>query len=448
MTTPSTNAQTIKLLWYNTFLLHGLSIGPMRQFGAKPHLTDRAHELGTRLQKLVDSAATDSSDGARTIFALCEVFSPKTFALIYEQLNPQNTRYASGPKAGLDPLLAIHGAASVSRHLPHWMLNIVKAARGELPVSSGLYTLTSGLKITRTVAEPFRLISKELPEQPLRQFTDWNLLNRGHPLRDPDFWANKGILLTEIDLGPGKIELYSTHLFSGQVFGEAMIITLRRLQKLQLSGVLPFPIPFKRPLQALLRSSFAKKLSEHFEKYQQFFDLRPPQRLQIQRGQLQQLVDFIVQHHHPENVVILTGDFNLDANDPLSLALLSQAIDKLKEHGIRLQDTRHEFQRKTHTHTTMIPNELLFHTYQPEQLEQAAHAAAIQSATSPGDVPHQQWLDYIFVQKEEAQHSCSINVIDQALRPFARPSTRHQTMHFLSDHIGLEISLRASPRPS
>ncbi len=443
MTTSSTDAQTVKLLWYNTFLLHGLSVGPTRQFGAKPHLRDRASELGVRLQKLVDSAAIDSNNDPKTIFALCEVFSPKTFALIHQQLDAQNTRYASGPKAGLGALLAIQGATDVVRQLPRWMLNIVKASRGALPVASGLYTITNGLPITRTLAEAFRLISEDLPDEPLGRLTDWNLLNRGHPLRDPDFWANKGVLLTEIDLGPGKIELYSTHLFSGQVFGEALIITLRRLQKLQLSGVLPFPLPFKRTLHALVQSTFVKKISKHFGQYQQFFDLRPHQRLQIQRGQLKQLVDFIVKNHNPENIVVLAGDFNLDADDPLSLAVLSHAIDELKEHGIRLQDTRHTFQNDPYGSTTMIPNELLFHTYQPEQL---AEAVAIPSATGPEHVPSKQWLDYVFVQKEEAQHTCSIKIIDQALRPFARFSAPDQTMHFLSDHIGLEISLRVSPK--
>src|SRR5690554_5633588 len=138
MKTPDANAQTVKLLWYNTFLLHGFSIGPMHQLAAKPQLTNRARELGTRLQKLIDAAAIDSNNEPKLIFALCEVFSPKTFTLIHEQLDINTTRFATGPQSGPHALLTTPDATDLSQHFPRWLLNVVKASRGALPIASGL----------------------------------------------------------------------------------------------------------------------------------------------------------------------------------------------------------------------------------------------------------------------------------------------------------------------
>jgi endonuclease/exonuclease/phosphatase family metal-dependent hydrolase len=108
-------------------------------------------------------------------------------------------------------------------------------------ISSGLYTLSK-----------FPLSYKR------RRFEE-----KGYP---PDSFSNKGILFTTIDLGFGKIDLYSTHLFFG------------------ISGVEDV-------------NSLALNLNL---------------RTTIQLAQLKELTEFIKETHNPKHVVIVAGDMNIN----------------------------------------------------------------------------------------------------------------------------------------
>lgn len=435
MISAPTNAQTVQLLWYNTFLLHGLSLTKRLQPGAKPMLLQRTYELSTRLRSIIHAATSQQPQDMQTspltsapkaIFALCEIFDPHTLDLLYENLDtphipPTATptlqpqiRHTSGPEAGTHDL---------PRPLPRWVHNISRASHNALPLCSGLQTFTANLPITRTLCEPFHI-------------------DRGHPLRDPDFWANKGVLLTEIDLGPGKIELFSTHLFSGQVIGQALYIAMQRLKK-HLAILPTTRLPTTRSarrIQSLLAPLFSKLTRQSRRLH--FLDLPAPRRLEIQRAQLQQLVTFIVRHHHPENVILLAGDFNLNAHVPAERELLARELDKLKQHGITLQNAIPAFHAGNRPLTTIIRDEYLFHEPCPEP------------QFSPGP-----WLDYVFLERATPQHACTLEILHNALRPLPRdaahrlsapspPSENAGIMHYLSDHIALELTLRAKPRPA
>ncbi|MBA2661285.1 MAG: hypothetical protein H0U74_03270 [Bradymonadaceae bacterium] len=428
---------TIRLIWYNTFLLHGielnarmvsdlvamgaptltpalgtlaalgekLSLGPRSRLrvGAKPSTRQRASELGARLGEL------HRAQGAEVmVAALGEVFCPQLLDTIRDGLDETGVLGASGPGAGMGGA----GLGGAGNEPPRWMQSLAAAASDELPMSSGLRTLSVGRPISRVVAEPFHLTRAAHDGSAL------TLLNRGHPIRDPDFWANKGVLLTEIDLGFGGIELYTTHLFSGQVIGEALWLGLQRLTRRRpwLAGT----------LARALQNPVAARLLDRFEAQRHFFSLPKKKRLLVQRAQLRQLNEFICRHHRAQNVVVVAGDFNLNWHDASARALLADTLDQLAGAGIVLDDVWAGARANDSSLVTMIEPACLFE-YEQSQ------------ASTP------EWLDYVFIERETEAHEATLAIASQQLRHFAR-QPGSEGMRFLSDHIGLEVMLRAAPR--
>src|SRR5262249_3839193 len=104
---------------------------------------------------------------------------------------------------------------------------------------------------------------------------------QGDLSRDADALSQKSILLSRVDVGPGVLDIYTTHLFNG-------------------GGLNGGP--------------------------------SPEQRIGIQKTQVDEIVNFIQNTHRKENVALLMGDFNIDARDttlsyqsppPLSIPLTS-----------------------------------------------------------------------------------------------------------------------------
>lgn len=81
-----------------------------------------------------------------------------------------------------------------------------------------------------------------------------------------DAWSQKGVLHTEIDMGPGNIDFYSTHLIYGTTF------------------------PFNNPIPE-------------------------SERLSLRLKQIEELTKFIKETHKKKNIIVLCGDFNINAND-------------------------------------------------------------------------------------------------------------------------------------
>src|SRR5262249_31596508 len=133
-------------------------------------------------------------------------------------------------------------------------------------ISSGLLTICQDINIVRTESRVFG--------------------SAGNMNRDTDAWARKGVLLTELDLHVGHLELYSTHLFFG-------------------GG---FPIHVRSPILEIGGDPSAEERTE------------------IQFAQIDELTRFVRDTHHPENVVMIVGDFNLDARSAAAYAGLVERM--------------------------------------------------------------------------------------------------------------------------
>ncbi|MEM7765107.1 MAG: hypothetical protein AAF290_13655, partial [Pseudomonadota bacterium] len=194
---------------------------PKIAIGHKPALFPRARELGAMLREEYD------------VSTLCEVFSEEVRTEIIK---------------------AWKGTTSPSES--------IGAGAGSPPaaIGSGLYTLNTIMQRRRTESHVFR--------------------ERGRWEFDSDVYANKGILMTELDpgIGGGNLEIYSTHMLSGNDIPNYYN---------DVAGALGFDT-VDHGLR--LRNSRLRQVKE--------------------------LAEFIRKNNNPENVVIVVGDFNIKRHDP------------------------------------------------------------------------------------------------------------------------------------
>lgn len=205
------DSKEISLLFYNTWLLDGVA-----GFGGKPFRSLRADLIGKEIR-----------NSGYDIAALCEVFEEKYQRIIKKQRFPYD---AMGPV---------------------WTVG---------NISSGLYTLSKfplKYKRNRFIEKGPDLISGVIIDSVLSSVSVISK-NAVDKKSNPDYHSNKGVLLTTIDLGIGKIDLYTTHLFWG-------------------SG-----------------------------------EFNPIEKTKIQLEQLKELTEFIKETHNPKHVVIVAGDMNIN----------------------------------------------------------------------------------------------------------------------------------------
>lgn len=225
-------AVTVPLLFYNTYLIQGLTILGVHINSAEA-VEARASEIGEILRE-------EGIKRNGIISALCEVWRDEMRDQILKQW-PAHDEPAWGQGADAGGLLQQVGA--------------------------GLLTISVRYRITRIEKHTFN--------------------ERGSKKGDADYYANKGVLLTEIDLGissHGNIEIYSTHLFNGGISNT------------------------------------------------------PPdrERLPRQRKQLNELVQFMKTTHNSSNVAIIVGDFNIPEysagyNDLIQLMQQIDMVDLWKK---------------------------------------------------------------------------------------------------------------------
>lgn len=163
---------TLHFLAWNTWLLE-----PVEIFGwvpyAKPQMDERAREIGDALETV-----------GYDVMALCEVFATEDQETITSRLSGEIDERAGPPQT--------------------WR-----------KVSGGVHTIARDYEITRWTAEAFA--------------------DNGELTGDADAWSNKGVLYTEIDLGVGAIDLFSTHMFAGD--GGADPVETRASQLAQLQSM-------------------------------------------------------------------------------------------------------------------------------------------------------------------------------------------------------------------
>lgn len=213
---------------------------------------------------------------------------------------------------------------------------------------------------------------------------------------DDELWAQKGILLVRIDTGVGEVDLYVTHLYFG-------------------TG---------------LAGSDVAKFFPH---------VTPPtnsEREAVRTRQLEQLGQFITETHRPENVAMVCGDFNIDASgkhpDYAGLAALQQLMNQhnledrwIEPHGKLEGATGGKFDK--------ICGAL--QTGDPRYCDDTA---------SSSDTTDGYRIDLILVEKVKPQHSFMLDVTRIRRRPFPRAQVT-ENQAYMSDHLGLDCTLLASP---
>jgi hypothetical protein len=231
---------------------------------------------------------------------------------------------------------------------------------------------------------------------------------------DSDVWARKGVQRSLLDVGFGLIEIYSTHLYSG--------------------GAMP----------DWLGSLFGGAPSDE-------------EMVNVRLAQINQLAQFIAETHDPANVAIIAGDFNVGAVERTNLVQTLYSINGWlfdEWYGLPMFAKIYP-QAPTTTdpgHTNRGEDTPTFDTI-CKVFPKAVPATNLPNDyycddTSPPDPdPTGERIDYVFVQRPEPSHTFYLEVSRLRRRAFKRPGTHGQPQYFMSDHLGLELTMFASPGP-
>lgn len=378
-----------RLLAYNTWL-----IDPPLGIEKPPDRAARVREIGRALDA-----------GGFDIMALCEVFKKRDGEDIEEEIS-----FAVDRKRGPGP--------------------------GGLEFSSGLQTMVRH--------PPFRISGSETRVYHTTGGT-------------PDSLAQKGILHTEIDLGPGRIDLFLTHMYAKGADGD----------------------------------------------HDEFSPVR--------ELQTAELGNFIQERRKPENVVMVVGDLNVDGRKNEYRRLLEMMYKPSRgqipispgptitgvptpvhaqisfDFELRLHDLW--LTRGSRFGATAAPGEENRPAPQYERICLVDDEGYCNDLSTKGpthtetDREPGYRLDYIFIEDPKDQHSFNLDVTRVRRRPFWRgagfpkaafshieaftgPELPHvgdpldllpdgagidellerEVPHYLSDHLGLEVTLIASPR--
>lgn len=294
-------------------------------FGAAPFLSLRANLIGKEIK-----------NSGYDVAALCEVFEDKYKKIIRKLRFPYD---AVGP-------VSTPGS-----------------------ISSGLYTLSK-----------FPLGEKR------RRFENAGPVDLGGLFNDnPDYNSNKGVLYNTINLGIGKIDLYTTHLFWG-------------------SG-----------------------------------EFNPIEKTDIQLAQLKELTEFIKETHNPKHVVVVAGDMNIN---PGKSHVNGGAYEKMRDllsnitikigSKISLEDLwkiKGGKRGGTNTPTQGCPIETRLTN------PTSGILYCNDDSNEPSEAKNEEGrYDYIFVQKPTASHDIIIDYSRMKRRPFPFPELKFEEIKGLLTH--------------
>jgi hypothetical protein len=374
----------IRFLSYNTYLLEAYDIkmpdpfGDIR-IGGKPEIDNRAKEIGQKI-------STEEYD----FVSLYEIMQERERSAIFSSLS-------FSPKGN------VYG--------------------GDL---TSLLTISRSFNVTRNAKKLFSHSGKPYRINPTLLDVIPNLLGAvgiGSPefdvSLDSDFYAHKGVLLTEIDTGlrtannePILIEVYSTHLMFGGGLGK----TAETI--------------------ANIATPFGAHMSPSNDQ----------ERFAIQIQQVDELVEFYHQKHHPQNVAILCGDFNLDGTNAQQYAVLKSRLS-----AIGMTDTWAEGplanpgsgQTARNDDGDGRPHEADFSNVCFPSSNPNAVDYCDETQTVPSPSYYVGRLDYIFIEAPTTEHLCNVDFARVRRRQFRRqrPTPNQQ---FLSDHLGLETTFFVS----
>ncbi len=231
---------------------------------------------------------------------------------------------------------------------------------------------------------------------------------------DSDFYANKGVMLTEIVTPFGTIEIFSTHLMFGGGFGQTG------------EDLINAATPFE------------KHISES----------NPAERFATQLAQIDELIEFYHAQHHLENVAIICGDFNIDGSDAGHFAQLKNRLAVLRMrdawadgpfiNNVSGGQTARNDDDDTKAQESNFDNICAGLSINGDYCDDS------RNPQRPPPVDCVGRFDYIFVEdSHQPPHTCNLDLSRVRRRQFRRRQPS-DGQFFLSDHLGLETTLIVS----
>lgn len=320
-----------QLLAWNTWLLEVEILGVTVENAPEPDA--RAYEIGKAL-------AANGYD----IAALCEVFGDG---------------FRNGVRDGLDA----GGVDHRDRVGP-------TADWNDVGPGSGLQTFVTGDRADRLIVSQNQMEYAE----------------KGQEWCDSDYYARKGVLHTEINVGPGNIDLYSSHLFAG--------------------GGLPF------------------------------CDDTPTDRVEARGNQVRELIEFVRSTAKPENVTMVMGDFNIARDRPDEHAHL---VDMMNELG--LYDAWEAHGGNPEPGAAGTNNDAFGEGCRIDPRGNPPYYCDEAESSDAGSR-----IDYIFVEEPKPEHTFELDVGGMNRVSFWREKgdplefyDENGSPNYLGDHMGLEL---------
>lgn len=358
------DALTVKFLSYNTFLTEAHiplpDPFPDLRITAKPALHGRAAEIGRRL------------------------FSEYDFAALYEVMQEKQR----------NEILAAWGSAPPDNFFGGTLSSLFATSK----------TFRLGRKEIHTYASKGKVTGVEVIPG-IGPSIDVSL--------DSDFYANKGVALTEIVTPLGAVEVFMTHLFFGGGFGKGA--------ETAINGVTPFE--------------------------QHISESTPAERFETQKNELNEMLAFYRAHHRPQNVAIFCGDLNIDGADAAHFSVLKNLLASI---GMRDLWADGPFpnnlaggQTSRNDDDDTKPDERDFANVCTGL---AANGDYCDDSRSPNHAPPPDAVgrfDYLFVENAQSSHAYDLDLTRVRRRQF-RWSQPAEGQSFLSDHLGLETTLLLS----
>lgn len=379
----------VKILFYNTFLIPGLSIQTFCEnwFTRNKRLVQEIASIKDapfRVERLMEIVRKIVENEYDYVF-LAEVFE---YSLIQEMNSYLNDNLESfslvqGPKRDIPyrpiPLAILISLASVAE------LNDEEVNRKLLAAISAFGNLSCPPFFSRK--HEVRLLNSGLVNLGLNKlfFNEEKQAynNRGNRFKDADYYATKGILKTSIDLEIGQIEVYNTHLHAGSKF---------------------------------ISSSTESEIRE------------------VKIAQVEELLNFIDTNRNLNNICVIVGDFNINGMN-LSDSFYQEFIAKMNRAGfddIWVQRCLNDDGEVILQPTSDTHNERICEV--DGNLCNELYDRFPRNSTR---------IDYIFIERQNEQHSFILDYTRPRRVPFPN-RTISEELNFLSDHLGLEITLKPS----
>lgn len=226
--------------------------------------------------------------------------------------------------------------------------------------------------------------------------------NRGDRKRDSDAWSNKGIMMNELNLGFASIEFFQTHLFYGGGIGIVPGVD----------------------------------------------DPSPAEKMDVWRAELNELTDFYREHHRPENISIITGDFNMSGASLREYVEIRHVMDGLGMRDAWAWDIYGNEPSEGLTCRFTDGDQGNWVTNFDAQCEYRPGPASPEYCNDRGLTHHfpREGIgryDFVFLKLPEPAQRGRVEISRSFRRPFKR-ATVTDSEEFLSDHLGLDLNLFVS----